>query len=331
MNTSYKVREFAKLAAVTIRTLHHYEQVGLLKPRRTIAGYRLYSRTDLERLEQIVALKFLGLPLQQIKILLDRDPPMLPEALQVQLTILEKKRQLLDGAIGAIRDAVSAIQAGKPVEVVDLKRIIGAIKMQNNADFMKKYFSRESWAKLTNLKKQLTPESPLSRSRTWIELLCDVQATLGSDYASKKAQLLAARWMKFIDVSSQGDSGIQAGWTNAWLDRKHWPAHVQAHVASHDLEKISQFIGKAILSLAYKKYYSAKAWVKSGTVSEEISTRKEANGNGADGAVPRGGGFTRGRRSKRESAEPGNKVAGVVGARIRWRPRNQNRSNEGLG
>ena len=63
----YQAHEFAELAGVTIRTLHHYDRLGLLKPsRRTEAGYRLYSESDLVRLEQIIVLKFLGLPLKRI-------------------------------------------------------------------------------------------------------------------------------------------------------------------------------------------------------------------------------------------------------------------------
>src|SRR5215472_5198018 len=89
LDRQYKVREFAEFAGVTVRALHHYERLGLLKPKRTAAGYRVYGLGDLERLEQIVALRFLGLPLRQIKVLLDRDPLRLPDALQVQLTILE--------------------------------------------------------------------------------------------------------------------------------------------------------------------------------------------------------------------------------------------------
>ena len=60
----YKVREFATLAGVTVRALHHYDQLGLLTPmRRTGSSYRLYSERDLARLEEIVVLKFLGIPL----------------------------------------------------------------------------------------------------------------------------------------------------------------------------------------------------------------------------------------------------------------------------
>src|SRR5262245_22523819 len=149
LNRPYTVREFAKLTAVTVRTLHHYEAVGLLKPRRTPAGYRQYLLADLERLEQVVALKFLGLPLQQIKTLLDREPLRLPDALQVQLAILEEKRQLLDRAIAVIRDAVNTAQVGKPMDVVVLKQIIRAITMQDTADSKHKHFTKQSSPRLT--------------------------------------------------------------------------------------------------------------------------------------------------------------------------------------
>jgi len=81
---SYHVHEFASLAGVTVRALHHYDRLGLLRPKRTYAGYRLYHAGDLERLEQIVALKFLGIPLKQIRGVLERDGRELPSALRQQ-------------------------------------------------------------------------------------------------------------------------------------------------------------------------------------------------------------------------------------------------------
>jgi DNA-binding transcriptional MerR regulator len=63
---AYRVREFAALAGVTIRTLHHYDRVGLLKPRRTRASYRVYRDSDLRRLHQILVLKFVGMSLKDI-------------------------------------------------------------------------------------------------------------------------------------------------------------------------------------------------------------------------------------------------------------------------
>src|SRR5437660_8343322 len=71
--TVYRVSEFAEKAGVTVRTLHYYDRLGLLKPSgRTDAGYRLYGERDLVRLQQIVTLKFIGMPLREIKDLLNQ-------------------------------------------------------------------------------------------------------------------------------------------------------------------------------------------------------------------------------------------------------------------
>ena len=71
---AYTVSQLAKMAGVSVRTLHHYDHIGLLKPsRRTEAGYRLYERQDLLRLQQILFFKELDLPLSEIRGILD-DP-----------------------------------------------------------------------------------------------------------------------------------------------------------------------------------------------------------------------------------------------------------------
>ena len=68
------VSEVSELANVTVRTLHHYDEIGLLSPAaRSDAGYRLYSRADLERLQEILVWRQLGFSLTEIRRLLD-DP-----------------------------------------------------------------------------------------------------------------------------------------------------------------------------------------------------------------------------------------------------------------
>src|SRR5579862_9799571 len=118
MGRTYQVREFAELAGVTVRALHHYDRLDLLKPRRTRAGYRVYEDRDLGRLEQIVALKFLGLDLKQIKTLLYREATDLADALRQQRRVLEETRRLLDAAIAAIRGAELAARPGKQIDSV---------------------------------------------------------------------------------------------------------------------------------------------------------------------------------------------------------------------
>jgi DNA-binding transcriptional MerR regulator len=69
---AYTVRQLAKMAGVSVRTLHHYDQIGLLKPSsRTEAGYRLYAEKDLLRLQQVLFYRELDFPLDEICIILD--------------------------------------------------------------------------------------------------------------------------------------------------------------------------------------------------------------------------------------------------------------------
>jgi DNA-binding transcriptional MerR regulator len=212
MNGGYRVREFADLAGVTVRALHHYDRLAVLRPKRTESGYRLYSLRDLERLEQIVALKFLGLPLKQIKTLLDREARRLPEVLRSQRLALEEKRRSLEQAIHAIQDAEQAIASGKPADVQVLTKIIEVIEMQENIEFTKKYYSEEAQAKLAERRKEWKPEMQAEVSRAWNELFRDVEASLDEDPASEKAQALAARWRKLVEASRAGIRKFPAVW-----------------------------------------------------------------------------------------------------------------------
>lgn len=70
--STFRIQEFAKLAGVTVRALHHYDRLKLLSPaHRSEGGYRLYCREDLGRLERILVLRYLGLSLREIGALLN--------------------------------------------------------------------------------------------------------------------------------------------------------------------------------------------------------------------------------------------------------------------
>jgi len=246
VNRWYRVREFAELAGVTVRALHHYDQLALVTPKRTDAGYRLYSLGDLERLEQVVALKFLGLPLKQIKILLDRETRHLAEALRSQRRALEEKRQRLDRAIEAIRSAEMAIRPGKQTDAALLKEIIEAIEMQNDTDFMKKYYSEAAQAKIAERREQWNPELQTQVSKEWSDLFRDVEAALGQDPAGERVQALAARWKKLIEGFTGGDREVTSGLGKAWADRENWaPAMKEASAPFAD-RRIWEFMAKAM-------------------------------------------------------------------------------------
>lgn len=94
------VREVSKLAGVSVRTLHHYDQIGLLSPHtRSEAGYRLYDQDDLVRLQQILLFRELEFPLARIRQFLD-NPDFDPNrALEQQIELLELRREHIDKLI----------------------------------------------------------------------------------------------------------------------------------------------------------------------------------------------------------------------------------------
>jgi len=102
-----KVSEVAEMAGVSVRTLHHYDEIGLLAPEETTeAGYRLYSERDLERLQQILFFRELGFPLKQIKSIIDSPSFDRREALELQRRSLLEKRSRLDGMLALLEKSI---------------------------------------------------------------------------------------------------------------------------------------------------------------------------------------------------------------------------------
>lgn len=246
MDKLFRIQEFAALAGVTVRALHHYDRLALVRPKRNGSGYRLYNLADLERLEQIVALKFLGLSLEQIKDVLDRDKRALPDVLRSQREALERKRQSLDHAIAAIREAEQAVQPGHTSNSAALQKIIEVIEMQNDTDSLLKYYNETAQAKIAERRQHWTPELQEQATKDWTELFRDVEASLDEDPASEKAQALVARWRKLVAGFTGGDPDVSAGLGKAWADRQNWPDLLQQKTASFGNSKVWEFIGKAM-------------------------------------------------------------------------------------
>lgn len=111
-----QVKAFAADAGVSVRTLHVYDRLGLLKPATVSeSGYRLYGEAELERLEQILALRFVGFTLEQIKELLGESQP-LDDALRMQHAVIARQKRRLDSALEAVAQAQRALRAGEAAD-----------------------------------------------------------------------------------------------------------------------------------------------------------------------------------------------------------------------
>jgi DNA-binding transcriptional MerR regulator len=107
------VSQVSKLSTVSVRTLHHYDEIGLLRPSgRSVAGYRLYGQRDLERLQQILFYRELGFSLDEIKQILSSSSFDLRAALLSQRHLLEEKIVRLTAILGAVDKSIQQIERG---------------------------------------------------------------------------------------------------------------------------------------------------------------------------------------------------------------------------
>jgi DNA-binding transcriptional MerR regulator len=111
------VREVAELAGVTVRALHHYDEIGLLKPSgRNESGYRLYSHGDLLRLREIVAWRQLGFSLREVQELVDEPEHDRAAALRRQLTLARDQLARVAALVDALAVAVAAHDNREPLQ-----------------------------------------------------------------------------------------------------------------------------------------------------------------------------------------------------------------------
>lgn len=133
----YKIKEVAEMAGVSVRTLHHYDHIDLLKPAMiTEAGYRLYTDENLERLQQILFFKELGFTLQQIKDIIDRPDFDRKQALNQQREWLVKKKKRLEIMIETVERTIQSLEGERKMEG---KELFTGFNMEEIKAHQKKY------------------------------------------------------------------------------------------------------------------------------------------------------------------------------------------------
>ncbi len=121
MKKLYKIKEVSELAGVSVRTLHYYDEIGLLKPAHIEEnGYRLYNEGNLARLQQILFFKEMDLPLNNIKAILDDPNFDQLDSLMNHKKILEEKKKRLERIIQSIDQTAQAIKGGRIMTTKDM-------------------------------------------------------------------------------------------------------------------------------------------------------------------------------------------------------------------
>ncbi|MGD9980010.1 MAG: MerR family transcriptional regulator [Hyphomonadaceae bacterium] len=202
----------AKRFGVSVKALRVYEREGLLKPARTVAGWRIYRQPELERLFAILALKQLGLPLKRIGELL-RGSGDLAAALALQEAALEDAKAEAEGALALVRAARAKLQGKQHLSPDELGKLVRStamseLKWNDKMEALaQKHYTPEQLQALRT--RPFTAEDQARVSAAWAQVFADIDA-LGPnpDVTSEKALDIGRRAQALIAEFTQGDPAL---------------------------------------------------------------------------------------------------------------------------
>jgi len=184
-----KVGELARRSGLTVRALHHYDEIGLLKPSMaTGSGHRLYTATDIARLQRIMSLRQIGLSLEEIQACLDHADFSPQRVVALHLARLREQIEIQRNLCHRLEAVAAHWQFAEEVSADEFFHIIEAVTM------IEKLYTPEQAKQFMEVGKLVGPEEIKAIEGDWTALLADVRANRELDPASAEAQELGARW-----------------------------------------------------------------------------------------------------------------------------------------
>jgi MerR family transcriptional regulator, thiopeptide resistance regulator len=217
---TFRVKEVAIIARVSVRALHHYDEIGLLVPSgRTQAGYRLYDENDLLRLQQIVIGRALGLPLEEIRRSLDDPEFDERKALLAQKGQLQERNQRTTRMILAIEAALAALETKGAGDAVDMRQIFDGLESsQYEEEAKQRWGNSDAYKESQRRTKQYTEDD-------WKKIGAE-QATIYADAVVAEAAGKKPSDDDVMDVAERHRLSI---------DRWFYPCNVVMHLRLADL------------------------------------------------------------------------------------------------
>lgn len=200
-----RVGEVAESTGVTVRTLHHYEELGLLVPsHRSEANHRLYNESDLLRLQQIVSLRQIGLSLQQIGAVLQDPETSFESVLAQHLGWIEAEADRLQ----KLRERLHRLQGHLRGQPCTLEQITETLKLTIKMD---QYFTKEQQVQMQARHDALSPEKMQEVQQHWADLGSDLQHAVEEGVAPSSAEgmEIGRRFRKLMEGFSGGDVALE--------------------------------------------------------------------------------------------------------------------------
>lgn len=229
-----KIGDLASRSGVSIRTLHHYDEIGLLSPsHRTESGHRVYGREEVVRLQQVLSLRQMGFSLDRIRDLLDRRG-MEPRR------VIELHIERLRESVASQQQLIAKLESvAAHAATADVNEFLETMEMMTTFE---KYYTKEQLETLARRREALGEEKMREVQEEWPRLIASVRAEMerGTDPKDPKVQALARRWNELIHAFTGGDPGIEQSLRNFYRGEQQFAAQQGLG------DGISEYVQKAL-------------------------------------------------------------------------------------
>lgn len=236
----WKVGELAKETGVSVRALHHYDEIGLLAPSgRSDAGYRLYTAADIAHLQRIKSLHSLGFTLKEIKGLLERPDFSLQRVVALHLARLTERIELQRRLYRRLETLAAHIGARDDVSVEELIETIEVISMNERLD---RYYTAEQRDEIAERGRQLGPEGIRQAEAEWADLIARARAEMasGTPPSDERVRRLAETWRSLLSAFTGGNPRIQQSLNRMWQEE------TSIHgLDTAEMRKLAEYLGQA--------------------------------------------------------------------------------------
>jgi DNA-binding transcriptional MerR regulator len=216
----WKIGELAMATGLTVRTLHHYDEIELLRPsERSEAGHRIYTDADVRRLYRIISLKQLGFPLADITSMIesdDADPRAAVrrhlDAVEEQIELQQELRERLGSILGVLDDS----------DEPSTKQLLEIMEVMMEVE---KYYTPEQREQIKKRGEEADWDEIKSNQKEWSQILEDAEAAMkaGTPATDPQVQGLARRYQElgqwFAAGFTGGDPGLKESLNRLWADK----------------------------------------------------------------------------------------------------------------
>lgn len=229
-----RVGELARRTGMTVRTLHYYDEIGLLSPSdRTAAGHRLYGAGDIARLQRITSLRQLGFSLEEIGGLLSRPDISPQRVIELHVARLREQIERQRRLCGRLETLAERLRSAGDVSADEFIEVILEMSM------FERYYTPEQLHQLEERRQSLGEERIREVEGEWPQLMEQVRAEMerGTDPSDEGVKVLARRWMTLVREFTGGDPEIgkaldTMSWQEATDQQREMYSYISRAVAS---------------------------------------------------------------------------------------------------